>query len=203
MKRSLVLAMVSLAVGIVIFSTKNSTDRSDRTDETVFPPPRKPRTVSPSAFWNSAHVPDPGRDLPVTSIRPEDLGVVPPSAPIDHPARIARAISENDLPAIQSAALSWFEQDPAAAREWLAIQPTYDDLQPAISYIVSKISERGDLKTALEWSALLKESTLRDDTLFSIHALALRNGNLKPSEIARDLIPNDRLDELLSGAAGD
>jgi len=196
MKRSLVFAMVSLAVGIVIFSTKNSTDRTDRTDETGLRPPRDPRPAT-------AHVPDPGRDLPVTSIRPEDLGVFPPSAPIDHPARIARAISEDNLPAIQSAALSWFEVDPAAARDWLAIQPTYDDLQPAISYIVSKISERGDLKTALEWSALLKESTLRDDTLFSIHALALRNGNLKPSEIARDLIPNDRLDELLSGAAGD
>jgi len=84
---------------------------------------------------------------------------------------------------IVAIALSWFEQDPTAARDWLAMQTTYDDLQPAISYIVSRISEKGDLKTALEWSALLKDGTLRDDTIFDIHALALRNGKITVSEI--------------------
>ncbi len=174
---------------------------SDRTN-----PPNPITRRSPRAapdFWSAAHAPDPGGKIPLAFIRPEDLGVLPPTSPIDHPARIARAISENDLPAIQSAALSWFDQDPTAARDWLAIQPTYDDLQPAISYIVSRISEKGDLKTALEWSALLSYGTLRDDTIFNIHALALRNGRITASEINLDEIPPERRSELLSGAAGD
>ena len=199
--------MVSLAVGLVIFSSRNlidqtdQTDQTDRTDQTGIAPHRNPRASS--AFWDSARAPDPGHDLPIIAIRPEDLGIVQPSAPIDHPDRIASIISQNDHPAIQSAALSWFEQDPTAARDWLAMQTTYDDLQPAISYIVSKISENGDLKTALEWSALLKGGTLRDDTIFEIHALALRNGKITVLEINPDLIPPARIEELLGGAAGD
>lgn len=195
-----VLLLISATVLLHIFATSLS-DHPSITDSSPNLHPRKLRPAP--AFWNSAHVPDPGHDLPITPIRPADLGVVAPSAPIDHPARIARAISQNDHPAIQSAALSWFEQDPAAARDWLATQHTYADLQPAISYIVSKISEKGDLDTAIEWSALLTAGTLRDDTLFDIHALALRNGDLQPSEIQRDLIQKSRLDELLTGAAGD
>jgi hypothetical protein len=198
MKRSLVLMTVSLALGIAIFPIRNSTDR---TDQTALPPPRKTRTAPD--FWNSARVPDPGHDLPIIAIRPEDLGVVASTEPVDHAARIARAISEDDLPAVQSAALSWFEKDPAAARDWLAMQSTYDDLQPAISYIASRIAEQGDLKTALEWTALLPVGTLRDDTIFNIHALALRDGRITASEIWLDGIPPDRHADLFSGAAGD
>jgi len=198
MKRSLVLMTVSLALGIAIFPIRNSTDR---TDQTALPPPRKTRPAPD--FWNSARVPGPGHDLPIIAIRPEDLGGGASTEPVDHAARIARAISEDDLPAVQSAALSWFEKDPAAARNWLAMQATYDDLQPAISYIASKVAENGDLETALEWTALLPGGTLRDDTIFDIYALALRNGKITAAELDLDGLPPDRQAELLSGAAGD
>lgn len=192
-----VLLTMSAAAAILFF-------RNDRADRTNPPDPitrRVPRT-SP-AFWTSARIPAPVEEIPISVIRPEDLGIVAPTSPIDHPARIARAISENDLPAVQSAALSWFEQDPTAARDWLAMQSTYDDLQPAIRFIASRISEKGDLNTALAWTNLLPDGTLRDDTLFDIHALALRNGKISVSEITSDAIPPDRHAELLSGAAGD
>lgn len=161
------------------------------------------RTDASAPITRRANRPIPDREIPVTVIHPEDLGVAAPGTPANSPARIARAISENDLPAIQSAALSWFEQDPAAARDWLAGQPTLEDLQPAISYIARKVSENGDIGTALEWTKLLPDGTLRDDTVFDIHALALRNGGIAPSQIQLDEIPPGRRDELLSGAAGD
>lgn len=198
-----VAALIFCAAAILYLFTKAPSDQSDTNDQAKPVPTRKLRTAISPDFWNSARVPDPGHDLPIIAIRPEDLGIVPPSVPIDHPARIARAISQNDLPAIQSATLSWFEQDPVAARDWLAMQPTYDDLQPAISYIASRISEKGDLNTALEWTALLPGGTLRDDTIFGIYALALRNGMITASEINLDGLPPDRQTELLSGAAGD
>lgn len=193
--------LLTLAAALFLFLKNNPSDQADLTDPPD-PITRRDRPA-PSDFWNSARAPDPGHDLPVTAICPEDLGVIPPSAPIDHSARIAAAISRNDLPAIQSAALSWFEQDPVAARDWLAMQPTFDDLQPAISYIVSRISEKGDLKTALEWSALLTDGTIREDTLFNIHALALRNHQITFPEINPEGISPERLQELQSGAAGD
>ncbi len=154
-------------------------------------------------FWDSAIVPDPGERPPIATIRPEDLGITIPTTPVDPQALISKAISENNLPAIQSAALWWFQQDPTAARDWLATQSTFEDLQPAISYIANHISEKGDIKTAIEWVKLLPEGTLREDTLFDIHALALRTRQITTSEITPDGIPPERFQELLSGAAGD
>lgn len=116
---------------------------------------------------------------------------------------IGTAISEQDLPTIQSATLSWYSQDPTAARNWLASQPTLTDLQPAISYIALKITDQGDLTTAIQWATLLSEDTLREDTLLHIHALALQNGQTTLSEIDLSPIPPHRRAEILSGAAGD
>lgn len=185
-------AFLVFAAAIILFLRDDRSDHAGLTEKTGPITRRAPRGT-----------PDPGQKIPVTVIRPPDLGVFPPAAPIDHSAWIARAISENDVPAIQSAALSWFEQDPAAARDWLAMQTTYDDLQPAISFIASRISEKGDLETALAWTKLLSDGTLRDDTIFDIHALAIRSGRIVASEMTLDEIPPDRREELLSGAAGD
>jgi hypothetical protein len=198
-----VTALIICAAAILYLFTKAPSDQPVTTDRSDLLPTRKPREATSPDFWNSARVPDPGHDLPIIAIRPEDLGVVASTEPVDHAARIARAISEDDLPAVQSAALSWFEKDPVAARNWLAMQPTYDDLQPAISYIASRVAENGDLETALEWTALLPSGSLRDDTIFDICALALRNGKITASEINLDGLPPDRQAELLSGAAGD
>ncbi len=206
MKRTAIALAICLLAAFFIFSQKSKTPTSseEQADRTA---PTKKSVRQTSAreenFWDQAIVPDPGRDVPLNVIRPEDLGVVPPSN-AQHPSLLLnQAISENNLPAIQSAVLFWFGQDPTAARDWLATQTTLDDLQPAISYIVSSIAEKGDLKTAIEWSALISDQTLHDDTLFNIHALALRNGLITPSEIKIDLIPAHRREELLSGAAGD
>lgn len=204
MKRLVPFSILLTLAAVVFFFQKDLTDPSDQSDQTDLKhtTPRRAPRATPD-FWDSAQVPDPGGDVAVAAIRPEDLGVIPLTEPIDHAAHIARAISENDLPAIQSAALSWFERDPTAARDWLATQSTLEDLQPAISYIASRISEKGDLDTAIEWTKLLPDGTLRDDTVFDIHALALRNRQITFSEINPEGISPERLQELQSGAAGD
>lgn len=201
MKR-LVIILLALAAASFFFFRKSHTDPSNPPDLTDLPTKKRSPRAAP-AFWNSAVVPDPGEPVRVIPIRPEDPGVRTPATPIDPQALITKAISENDLPALQSAALAWFQQDPTAARDWLAAQSTLDDLQPAISHIASSISERGDIKTAIEWVKLLPEGTLREDTLFNIHALALRNRQITFSEINPDGISLERRQELQSGAAGD
>lgn len=173
-------------------------DRPDRTNATS-------RRSEPSSrdFWDSAIVPDPGEHPPVSTIRPEDLGIKPTTTPVDPQALIAKAISENNLPAIQSAALTWFEHDPTAARDWLASQSNLDDLQPAISYIAQRISENGDLPSAIEWANILTDPTAREDTLFGIQALALRNRQITLDQINPQGLSPERIEELRSGAAGD
>ncbi len=190
--------LLTLAAGVLLFIGDDGSARLTPLGPIPVRPPHALHGIRDTACF-----PDSSVELSISFIRPEDLGVLPSAAPIDHPARIARAISENDLPAIQSAALSWFEHDPSAARDWLAVQSTYDDLQPAISFIAFRISEKGDLTVAMEWAKLLPDGNLRDDTLFDIHAVALRNGRITAAEIPLDAIPPDRRSELLSGAAGD
>jgi hypothetical protein len=192
--------LLTLAAGGLFFQ-KAQTDPSNPPDQTNLTPRRAPRAAPD--FWDSAIVPDPGEPVPVITIRPEDLGVRVPTTPVTPQALIAKAISESNLPAVQAAALSWFQQDPTAAHDWLAAQSTLDDLQPAISYIAGSISEKGDIKTAIEWAKLLPEGTLREDTLFDMHALALRNRQITFSEINPEGISPERLQELQSGAAGD
>lgn len=200
--KDLVLIPASLALAVTAFSIRDDPAAPKESSVQKNPDSRRV-TRAPLDFWNSAVVSDLGEPVPITAIRPEDLGIRPSTSPADPQALIAKAISENDLPAIQSAALSWFQQDPIAARDWLATQSTLDDLQPAISYIASSISEKGNLKTAIEWAKILPEGTLREDTLFNMHALALRNRQITFSEINLEGFSPERLQELQSGAAGD
>ena len=187
-----------VAASFFIFQ-KDKTEPSNSPDQANLTTRPSPRAAP--EFWHSAVVPDPGESIPVAAVRSEDLDV--PATPAVPQALITKAISEGNLPAIQSATLIWFQQDPTAARDWLAAQSTLDDLQPAISYIASSISEKGDIKTAIEWVKILPEGTLREDTLFNMQALALRNRQITFSEINPEGISAERLQELQSGAAGD
>lgn len=191
--------ILTLAAASFVIFQKDQTEPSNSPDQANLTTRPSPRAAP--EFWDSAVVPDPGESIPVAAVRSEDLDV--PATPAVPQALITKAISEGNLPAIQSATLIWFQQDPTAARDWLAAQSTLDDLQPAISYIASSISEKGDIKTAIEWVKILPEGTLREDTLFNMQALALRNRQITFSEINPEGISAERLQELQSGAAGD
>lgn len=199
------LLLLTLAASF-FFLREDQSDQSDQPDPSNPPAhsnrARNHRTSEP-AFWDSAIVPDPGETPPVATIRPEDLGIKPPSTPVDPRALITKAIEEKNLPTIQTAALSWFQQDPTAARDWLAAQPDLAELQPAISYIAHHISENGDITNAINWANILTDPTARETTLFDIQALALRNGKLTPENIDPTGLSPERIAELQSGAAGD
>ncbi|MFC7336542.1 hypothetical protein ACFQY0_05075 [Haloferula chungangensis] len=201
MKTLPMLATSLLVLAIIVGFGIRASERPEPSISEPLERPSRP-SVSPP-FWKSAEVSDPGREIPVRIIQAEDLGALPPAADTDHVALLTQAIEGMDRAAIQSAALAWYRHDPQATRDWLAAQPSLDDLQPAISYIVHEISENGDLDAAIEWSALIDEGPAREDTIFEIHALALRNGLITKDQIKLELIAPSRRAELLSGAAGD
>ncbi len=123
--------------------------------------------------------------------------------PSDPATRIITALHANDLTAVQVSAYAWFEQDPVAARNWLATQPTLEDLQPAIAFITAAISSKGDMATALQWSDLISEKPLHEQILFGIYVDALHRHEITPDEIPENILAPEFMAELNSGAAGD
>jgi hypothetical protein len=108
--------LLTLAVASLIFFPTDQTDLSPRTSRQA----SRPSRTTPE-FWDSAHVPDPGEAPPVIAIRPEDLGIITPTPLVDPQALIAKAVSENDLPAIQSAHQLF--QRPSRQKQFPSIEP--------------------------------------------------------------------------------
>jgi hypothetical protein len=201
MKRTLIITLLLCAVAAIFLRQNDQPDPSNQPDQTDHPLSTAKKSTR-STRGNSPHANDP-HPRPLHAITPESLGISSTLAQV-HPADvIARAIAEENLPLIHSATLAWFQQDPQAARDWLAQQESLDALQPAISYIAASIGEKGDIPTAMEWLKLLTDDTLRESTLFDIQALALRARRITPEQIITDGLSPERIEELRSGAAGD
>ncbi len=156
------------------------------------PPQEKPKPYQSTKLQRPTQNP-----IPRT---PQPRQQRPPSDPA---TEIITALDANDLTAVQVSAYAWFEQDPVAARNWLATQPTLEDLQPAIAFITASISAQGDMPTALKWSELISEKSLHDRTLFGIYVDALHRHEITPEEIPENILDPDHMAELRSGAAGD
>ena len=69
--------------------------------------------------------------------------------------------------------------------------------------IAGKIAEAGDPAHALEWAALLTPGPEQEQSVFDIYALAARSRRFSEAELRAAPLPPARVDELLSGAAGD
>ncbi|PAW70407.1 MAG: hypothetical protein B9S35_15210 [Opitutia bacterium Tous-C5TDCM] len=162
----------------------------------------KSRTRIPSKdapFWNSAIVPEPPvfRE-PTTAPLPQ--AKLPQ---VDHPREVARLQHSGDVAALNFALAAWFTADAAATRDWLAAQENLNSYQPALTMIAGKIAEAGDPAHALEWAALLTPGPEQEQSVFDIYALAARSRRFSEAELRAAPLPPARVDELLSGAAGD
>lgn len=162
----------------------------------------KARTRIPSKdapFWNSAIVPEPPvfRE-PTTAPFPQTK-----LPQVDHPREVARLHGSGNVAGLNFALAAWFDADAAAARDWLAAQENLNSYQPALIMITGKIAEAGDPAHALEWAALIAPGPEQEQSLFDIFALAARNHRFTEAELRAAPLPPSRVDELLSGAAGD
>lgn len=164
----------------------------------------KARTRIPSKdkdapFWNAAVVPEP------TFFR-EPSATIPSQTKlpqVDHPREVARLHNSGDVAALNFALSAWFNADAAAARDWLAAQENLDSYQPALNMIVAQIAAAGDPAHALEWAAILTPGPEQEQSVFDIYALAARSHRFTEAELRAAPLPPARIDELLSGAAGD
>jgi hypothetical protein len=201
MNRTLIITLLLCAASAIFLRQKDKHDPSNQPDQSDHPLSTAKKSTR-STRENSPHSNDP-HPPPLHVIRPEDIGVIPPTN-AEHPSiLLSSAIAQENLPLIHSATLAWFALDPQAARDWLAAQDSLDELQPAIVGITGVIAEAHDIPTAMEWLKLLTDDTVRESTLFDIQALALRNRRITPEQIVTDGLSADHIEELRSGAAGD
>ncbi len=127
----------------------------------------------------------------------------PPVPPADRKANILRLLAAGEDLAAQAAISEWFSADPAAARDWLEMQPSLAGFQPAISQIAKDIAESGHPVQALEWADLLEKGPDRERTVFGIYATGRRYHWLSEEQIRAAPFPPKRIEDLLSGAADD
>jgi hypothetical protein len=189
----LVAAILSLTILGVHFLKRDSSDQSNPSNLRLLSITTQARPRIPSKdvpFWNSAIVPEPKNFR-----EPSSVDLLQSKLPlVNHPS---------DVAALNFALAAWFDADPAAARDWLARLDSLDLYQPALTMIVGKIAQAGDLAHALAWAALLTPGPEQEQSLFDIYALAARNHRFSEAELRAAPLPPARIDELLSGAAGD
>lgn len=151
-----------------------------------------------SAFWKSAIVPESDEFRSPT-------GVANPARPkpVDYAAEVPSFVTSGNAAKLNIVLPAWFDVDPVAARDWLAAQKSFALLQPALSRIAGQIAEAGDPEHALEWAKLLEAGPAQEHTLFDIYALAARFSQFSEDLLRAAPLPPERVNDLLSGAAGD
>jgi len=159
---------------------------------------KRPRPVPDPPFWEQAVIPEPASTRPI--MREPQIQSHPSPDPATEVIRLAAA---GDFKELNFAFATWFDRDPIHARDWLALQTSMDDLQPAIAMVAGKIAQDGDPANGLEWAKLLHPSPQQEQTIFDIYALAARQNQFPPEQLKTAPLPASRIEELLSGAAGD
>jgi hypothetical protein len=194
MKAIPVVMILALVVGGFAILRRNTIPASP-------PPASRPQRSSPRelSFWKSAIIAEPPAFRPPTAVSQ------PPAATtsFDHRHRVAELLTAGNLPALNLAVSEWFAADPAAARDWISVQPSLDSLQTAIVLISGRIAQDGDPALALEWADQVTAPGERDQVLFDIYASAARSGQFSRDQLRAAPLPPERLERLLSGAADD
>lgn len=150
-------------------------------------------------FWEAAVAPEPAE------FREPSAAVIslPPSSPENHRAEVTRLIQEGNEDGLNRAVAVWFEAEPDSVSEWLGQQQSFDALQTALGMIAGKLARDGDLSSGLEWAKLLQQGPERDQVFFDIYALAARGWRFSEAELRAAPLPPEKVELLLSGAAGD
>gem|GEM_PF-3452544 len=123
--------------------------------------------------------------------------------PEDRRENIRHLLLKGQVLAAQTAISEWYTADPAAAVDWLEMQPSWAEYQPAISQIAKEMAEAGYPLDALKWAELLEEGENREEIIFEIYATGRRYNWLTDDQIRAAPFSSRKIDALLSGAADD
>ncbi len=191
-----------LLILLIVIAAFFATRSADQTGESTAPTSTRVRSRLPSKdapFWQSAVV-----NESAVFREPREIKISQPDLPpVDYPSEVARLLKTGETEALNFALAAWFDVDPIAARDWLAEQESLDAYQFALTMIVGRIAAAGDPAHALEWAALLPLGPGQEQAVFDAYAVAARDQLFTQAQLASAPLSQERIAELLSGAAGD
>ena len=140
------------------------------------------------AFWTSAIVPEPEKPRIPTA-----AAIKGTPAPADATQKTAARLRElESLPSTSEnirlynqQAILYYDQDPAAATEWLNSTQSFEHLSPALASIAASLGERGHLDIANIVIETIPDPESRRAALLDLYSLRARNGQVTRDELAK------------------
>jgi hypothetical protein len=198
MKLLLTGVIAAVAVGAIFWTVKSG--REPRVSAVAMVKKARLRLPAKDApFWNSAQVAESGDFREPSAAKIFQAEVLP----VNHATEVARLVKTGETKELNFALAAWFDVDASAARDWLAGQESLDSYQPALTMIVVNIACAGDPAHALEWAALLKPGPEQEQLVFDTYVIAARDHLFTKEELESAPLSEERVAELLGGAAGD
>jgi len=140
------------------------------------------------AFWTSAIVPEPEKPRIPTAAAIKGT----PAAADSAQKTAARLRELESLPATSEnirlynqQAILYYDQDPAAATEWLNSTQSFEHLSPALASIAASLGERGHLDVANIVIETIPDAESRRAALLDLYSLRARNGQVTRDELAK------------------
>lgn len=141
-----------------------------------------------NAFWTSAIVPEPEKPRIPTAAAiqgtPAAADAAQKTAARLREIESAPVTAENILLYNQQAIL-YFDQDPAAATNWLNSTQGFEHLGPALASIAASLGERGHLDVAHVVIETIPDPDARRAAVLDLYSLRARNGQVTRDELSQ------------------
>ena len=141
-----------------------------------------------TVFWTSAIVPEPEKPRIPTSATiqgtPAAADAAQKTAARLREIESAPATPEN-IRLYNQQAILYYDQDPAAATDWLNSTQGFEHLGPALASIAASLGERGHLDVAHVVIETIPDADARRTAVLDLYSLRARNGQVTRDELAQ------------------
>lgn len=151
-------------------------------------------------FWRQARVPAVDWSLPDA---PEIHVAVERKAPLDYRREMERLLTQEELQQANCVLAEWFEQDAAAARDWLAARESLAPYQMAMGLIAGYMATSGNVENALHWAEVMQPGEQREQAIFDVYVAGARQRLFTAEQLQSAPLPESQRQQLISGVPGD
>jgi hypothetical protein len=163
---------------------------------------KMPAAEEESPFWMSAVVPEP------ENFRMPSAAVVPiqPSPPDVAQVTAARVrelehgpVTPDGVHQLNQQVILWYDQDAAAATEWLNTTGRFEELSPSLASIAAVLGERGHFDAARLVLENISDPEAKRTAVLELFSLQARNGRVTREGLAAEGWQPADIDQVFQG----
>lgn len=113
--------------------------------------------------------------------------------------KITEALLAGDSVSAELSMVAWFEVDPEAVEEWVAVQEEPEALDEGLSALAFHLGDHERRDEAVRWAERIENGNRRETTLRDIYALALRKREMTLEEVPLAELPEWVREDLMNG----